>query len=72
MNVHFSKAIELVDRTQNRQPCGEVFFSANPDRFHHAIKHFAVVDLHHITAARNAERFDSVRRHHAHLGIGSG
>ena len=36
----------------------------------HPIEHLAVVHLHHIGAAGNAERFHRVRRHHAHLGIG--
>ena len=44
----------------------------SPMRLHHPIEHLAVIDLHHISAARNAERFHRVRRHHAHLGIGRG
>ena len=58
------------DFTVASSSCGTTL-AANSNCFHHPVKHFAVVDLHHITAARNTERFDGVCRHHAHLGIGS-
>jgi len=44
----------------------------NAKRVSHPIEHFAVIHLHEIAAARNAERFHRVGRHHAHLGVGRG
>ena len=39
------------------------------NRLQHAIEHLSVVDLDHVIAALDAERFQRVGREHAHLGI---
>ena len=64
------KPIILVDRPQHRQPAPGVFLAAKPDRLHHAVEHFAVVDLDDVIAALDPEPFQRIRRHHAHLGVG--
>ena len=64
------KFVELVDRAQHREPASGILLAAETDRFERPVEDLAVVDLHHIAAAGNAERFHGIRRHHAHLGIG--
>ncbi len=61
--------VELIDGPQHRQPPPRVLGAAEADGFHHAVEHLAVVDLHDIGPARDAERLHAVRRHHADLGV---
>ena len=62
--------VELVDRAHDGQPPPGVLLAPQPDRLHHAVEHLAVVDLDHIVAARDAERFHAVGGHHADFGVG--
>ena len=43
----------------------------HPGNLHHPIENLAVVDLHHIVAAGDADGLQSVRQHGADLGVGS-
>ena len=61
-----TEPVELIDSAH----CGEAFFRRNLEGIHRAVENFAVVHFHHITTARNTERFHCVRCEHAHLGIG--
>ncbi len=64
-----AETIELVDGTHDGQPLSVI---RNAKRVPYPIEHLAVVHLHHVAAAGNAERFHRFGRHHAHLGIGRG
>src|SRR6478609_2087458 len=65
-----SEPIIFVDRAQHCESLARMPFAPEPDRLQHTIKHLAIVHLHHVAAAWNAQRLHGVGSHHAHLGIG--
>ncbi len=64
-----AELVELVDGAQHRQAPPGILLAAEPDRFHDAVEHLAVVNPDHVVAARDAQRLHRVGHHHAHLGI---
>ena len=67
-----AEAVELVDGAQHDEAAPGVLRAAEADRLHHAVENLAVVDLHAIVAARDAELLQRVGRHHAQFGVGGG
>src|SRR5262249_46046608 len=65
-----SEPIIFIDRGYHGDSPPAIRSPAEPGRLQHPIEHLAVVHLHHVAAARDAERFHRIGGHHAHLGIG--
>src|SRR5262249_49354522 len=62
--------VELVDRPQHGEPAASLGVAGKPDRLHHPVEDFSVVDPDDIGAAGYAEALHGVGGHHADLGIG--
>src|SRR3984885_915250 len=69
-NAGAAEPVVFVDGAQHGEALAGVGLAGKPDAVEYAVEHFAVIHLHNVAAARNAERFDGVGRHHAHFRIG--
>ena len=61
--------VQLINRPQYRQATRSIRVATQTDRLKHPIQHLPTIDLDYIVAALHAQRFQRIRRQHAHLGV---